>query len=311
MKDTPELDSSLFVPLEETEKQSEKLVRKSRTYWQETWGNLAKNPLAMAGLIFLGLLILLAIIGPILSPYTYDGQDFTVRNQKPSLQHPCGTDKMGRDIFTRILYGARISLTVGLTAAAISVVIGIIYGSFAGYCGGKVDMVMMRIVDFLSGLPALLYIILIMMYLGNNLSSILIALCVTSWIETARLVRSQVLSLKHQDYVLAARAMGASNRTLLAKHLIPNSMGMILVSVTFLVPAAIFSEAFLSFLGIGIQVPVASWGTLANEAIPTLFTQPYQMLFPALTISLTMFALNFLGDGLRDALDPRLKGGDS
>lgn len=305
------LDPKLFVPLEEEEKQGEKLVRQSRTYWQETWLNLKKNSLALAGLLFIIFLVLLAVLGPVISPYTYDGQDFSVRNQKPSWQHFCGTDKMGRDIFTRIMYGARISLSVGFTAAAISVVIGVIYGSLAGYLGGKTDMVLMRIVDFLSGLPALLYIILIMMYLGNSLSSILIALCVTSWIETARLVRSQVLSLKHQDYVLAAKAMGASSRLILFKHLIPNSMGMILVSVTFLVPAAIFSEAFLSFLGIGIQVPVASWGTLANEAIPTLFTQPYQMLFPALTISLTMFALNFLGDGLRDALDPRLKGGGS
>lgn len=242
-----------------------------------------------------------------LSPYTYDGQDFSIRNLKPSLSHPCGTDKMGRDIFVRILYGARISLAVGFTAAAISVVIGVVYGSIAAYCGGRVDLVMMRIVDLLSGIPALLYIILIMMYLGSNLRSILIALCITSWIETARLVRSQALFLKHQGYVVAARAMGASHRRIIFKHLIPNSMSVILVSVTFLVPAAIFSEAFLSFLGIGIQVPVASWGTLANDAIPTLFTQPYQMLFPALTISLTMFALNFIGDGLRDALDPRLK----
>lgn len=302
-----ELDPSLFVPLDEGEKHSDSLVCKSRTYWQEAFHRLMRDRLAIVGLVFIVILILSAIFGPMLSPYTYDGQDFTIRNQKPSLAHPCGTDKMGRDIFTRILYGARISLTVGFVAAAISVVIGVIYGSVAGFFGGRTDMVLMRIVDFLSGLPSLLYIILIMMYLGNSLSSILIALCVTSWIGTARLVRSQVLSLKYQDYVLAAIAMGASTRTILAKHLIPNSIGTILVSLTFLVPSAIFSEAFLSFLGIGIQVPVASWGTLANEAIATLFTQPYQMLFPALVISLTMFALNFVGDGLRDALDPRLK----
>ncbi len=302
-----ELDPSQFTPLSEEDKHAEELARQSRTYWQEGWHRLSRNHLAMAGMVFLVILVILAIFGPMLSPYTYDGQDFSVRNQGPSLSHPCGTDKMGRDIFVRILYGARISLAVGFTAAAISVVLGVIYGSIAAYCGGRVDLLMMRIVDLLSGLPALLYIILIMMFLGSNLRSILIALCITSWIETARLVRSQVLFLKHQDYVVAARAMGASHRRIILKHLVPNSMSVILVSVTFLVPAAIFSEAFLSFLGIGIQVPVASWGTLANDAIPTLFTQPYQMLFPALTISLTMFALNFIGDGLRDALDPRLK----
>lgn len=302
-----EFDPSLFVPLGEDEKHAEELVRQSRTYWQEGWYRLSRNHLAMAGLVFLVILVSLAIFGPMLSPYTYDGQDFSIRNQGPSLSHLCGTDKMGRDIFVRILYGARISLAVGFTAAAVSVALGIIYGSIAAYCGGRVDLLMMRIVDLLSGLPALLYIILIMMFLGSNLRSILIALCITSWIETARLVRSQVLFLKHQDYVVAARSMGASHRRIIYKHLVPNSMSVILVSVTFLVPAAIFAEAFLSFLGIGIQVPIASWGTLANDAIPTLFTQPYQMLFPALTISLTMFALNFIGDGLRDALDPRLK----
>jgi len=168
-------------------------------------------------------------------------------------------------------------------------------------------MVMMRIVDILIGLPSLLYIILIMMFLGNTVQSILIALCLTYWIGTARMVRTQVMTLKNQEFALAAKVLGASDLRILLKHLIPNSMGPIIVTVTFLIPSAIFSEAFLSFLGIGIQVPMASWGTLVNEAIPTIFTQPYQMLFPALAISITIFALNFVGDGLRDALDPRLK----
>jgi oligopeptide transport system permease protein len=168
-------------------------------------------------------------------------------------------------------------------------------------------MIMMRIVDMMISIPDLLYIILVMMFLGNSIQSILIALCITSWIGTARIVRSQVITLKYQEYALASRSIGSSNLRILFKHLIPNSMGPIIVTVTFLVPSAIFSEAFLSFLGIGIQVPIASWGTLVNDAIPTLFTQPYQMLFPALAISITMFSLNFIGDGLRDALDPRLK----
>lgn len=303
----PKPDLSLFIPLNEEEKHTDELVRKSRTYWQEAWHRLSRDPLAITGLVFIVTMTLLAILGPVLSPYTYSGQDFSVRNQVPSFMHLCGTDKMGRDIFVRILYGARISLTIGFTAAVISGCVGVIYGSISGYCGGKTDMFMMRIIDLLSTLPSLLYIILIMMYLGSNLGSILIALCITSWIDTARLVRSQVLALKHEDYVLAAQTLGATDRMILFRHLIPNSVGMIIVSMTFLVPGAIFSEAFLSFLGIGIQVPQASWGTLANEAIPTLFTHPYQMLFPALAICLTMFSFNFIGDGLRDALDPRLK----
>jgi len=167
--------------------------------------------------------------------------------------------------------------------------------------------VLMRIVDILTGVPSLLYIILIMMFLGNTLQSILIALCLTYWIGTARMVRSQVLSLKNQEFALAAKALGASDARILFRHLIPNSMGPIIVTVTFLIPAAIFSEAFLSFLGIGIQVPMASWGTLASEAIPSIFSYPYQILVPTLAISLTMFSFNFIGDGLRDALDPRLK----
>ncbi len=302
-----EIQRSMFVSLDSSEKSTDDILRESRTYWQTAWRKLAKDPLAMAGIIFLAILMLLAIFGPMLSPYAYDAQDYSVRNEGPSLQHPCGTDKMGRDIFVRILYGARISLTVGFVAAIISLGIGILYGGIAGYFGGKVDMIMMRFVDLLIGIPSLLYIILLMMFLGNNIGSILLAICITSWTGTARLVRSQVLSLKHQDYVLAARALGASDKMILFRHLIPNSIGMIIVTVTLLVPQVIFQEAFLSFLGIGIQVPVASWGTLANDAIPTLFTRPYQMLFPALAISFTMFALNFLGDGLRDALDPRLQ----
>jgi oligopeptide transport system permease protein len=242
-----------------------------------------------------------------LSPYTYTHQDFALSNLPPSWAHLCGTDKFGRDIFTRILYGARISLSIGIVAAMISTVFGILYGGIAGYCGGKADMIMMRIVDVLISLPSLLYTIMIMMFLGTNIQSILIAVCFTAWIGTARVVRSQVLSLKDREYVLAARLCGANSRQILLRHLIPNAIGPTIVSTAFIVPSAIFSEAFLSFLGIGIQVPMASWGTLANEAIPMMREFPYQIVFPVLAISLTMFALNFIGDGLRDALDPHLR----
>ncbi|WP_343796178.1 ABC transporter permease [Bacillus carboniphilus] len=286
---------------------SEYIARPSKSYWADAWSRFRKDPLAMFGLCVVILITLAAIFGPMFSEYTYDGQDIENGNQGPSAEHWFGTDKFGRDIFIRTLYGARISLTIGFVAAAINMVIGVIYGGISGFFGGRIDMIMMRIVDMLIGIPDLLYIILVMLFLGNSLQSIIIALCITSWIGTARIVRSQVITLKHQEYALAARCIGSSQFRILFKHLFPNSMGPIIVTVTFLVPSAIFAEAFLSFLGIGIQVPIASWGTLVNDAIPTIFTEPYQMLFPALAISITMFSLNFIGDGLRDALDPRLK----
>ncbi len=296
-----------FLPLDSSSLDAEEIARPSVSYWADAWRRFKKDPLAMAGLTFILFMALFAIFGPILSPYTYDGQDLSAQNLSPSLSHWFGTDKFGRDIFVRVLYGARISLTIGVTAAFINLIIGVVYGGVSAYCGGMVDMVMMRIVDILIGIPSLLYIILIMLFLGNSIQSILIALCLTYWIGTARLVRSQVLSLKNQEFALAAKALGVSDLRILFRHLIPNSLGPIIVTVTFLIPQAIFSEAFLSFLGIGIQVPKASWGTLANEAIPAIFSYPYQMFFPALAISLTMFSLNFIGDGMRDALDPRLR----
>ena len=182
-----------------------------------------------------------------------------------------------------------------------------LYGGLSGYIGGRTDMIMMRIVDILTSLPSLLYIVLIMLVFGSNMASVILALCFTSWIGTARVVRSEVMRLKHSEYVLAARLSGANTRQLLLSHLIPNAMGPIIVSTAFLIPNAIFSESFLSFLGIGIQAPMASWGTLANDAIPMMLSQPYQMFFPVLAICLTMFSFNFIGDGMRDALDPRMK----
>ncbi len=302
-----ELPKELFVPIDRAEQQMEDFVRPSTSYWHDVWQRFRKDKLALIGMIFILLMVLLAIFGPMVSPYSYDGMDMLGGNQKPNAVHWFGTDKFGRDIFTRVLYGARISLTVGVVAAAINLIIGVIYGSVSGYFGGRVDMIMMRIVDILIGLPSLLYIVLMMLVLGSNIGSVILALCITSWIGTARVVRGQVLTLKHAEYVLASKLAGANNRRILFTHLLPNSMGPIIVSTAFLVPSAIFSEAFLSFLGIGINVPMASWGTLANEAIPMLASQPYQLFFPVLAICLTMFSLNFIGDGLRDSLDPRLK----
>lgn len=286
---------------------AEEIVRESSTYWQDVWRRFRKDPLAIFGLCVILVMTVACIVVPIFSPYTYSGMDLTNMNATPSLAHPCGTDQMGRDLFIRILYGARISLSIGLVAAAINFVIGVVYGGVAGYVGGKADMVMMRIVDILIALPSMLYIVLIMLVLGSSVTSVIIALCFTSWIGTARVVRSEVMRLKHSEYVLAARLSGANLWKLLVSHLIPNAMGPIIVSTAFLIPSAIFSEAFLSFLGIGIQAPMASWGTLANDAQSTLLTFPHQMIFPVLAICITMFSFNFIGDGLRDALDPKLK----
>ena len=218
-----------------------------------------------------------------------------------------GTDYLGRDLWTRLWRGTRISLFIAIISVLTNVVIGVVYGSVAGYYGGKVDMVMMRIVDILIALPSMLYTVLIMLVLGSSVGTVILALCFTSWIGTARIVRSEVMRLKHSEYVLAARLSGAKFWNLLVSHLIPNAMGPIIVSTAFLIPSAIFSEAFLSFLGIGIQAPMASWGTLANDAQSTLLTYPHQMIFPVLAICITMFSFNFIGDGLRDALDPKLK----
>lgn len=297
----------MFEKLDNLEKSTDDIASPSVSYWENAWIRLKKDPLAVAGMVFIVIMCLAAIFGPMIIPYEYDYMEISIQNQGPSLQHWFGTDKFGRDIFVRTLYGARISLTIGFVAAFLNGFIGVLYGGVAGFLGGKIDMALMRIVDVITSVPSLLYIILIMMYLGNNIQSILIALCLTYWTGTARQVRSQILSLKHQDFVLASRVIGETKFQILTGHLIPNSIGPIIVSVTFLIPSAIFQEAFLSFLGIGIQVPMASWGTLANDAIPALFTNPYQMFFPVLAISLTMLSLNFIGDGLRDALDPRLK----
>lgn len=301
------LDAAMFQIDQKDDGSAEAVVRPSTTYWHDVWQRFRKDPLALFGLFVILFMGIACIFVPMFSKYSYSGMDLSNMNASPSLAHLCGTDQMGRDLFIRIMYGARISLSIGIVAAAINFAIGVLYGGVAGYVGGKADMVMMRVVDILISLPSMLYIVLIMLVLGSSVTSVIIALCFTSWIGTARVVRSEVMHLKHAEYVLAARLSGGKLWSLLTAHLIPNAMGPIIVSTAFLIPSAIFSEAFLSFLGIGIQAPMASWGTLANDARSTLLTYPYQMIFPVLAICVTMFSLNFIGDGLRDALDPRLK----
>lgn len=300
-----QLPPEAFELLPDSEKNADFVAMESRSFFQDAWSNFRKNKLALVSLYFILFVCLLAVLVPILSPYTYDGMDTTAMNQLPSLQHWFGTDKFGRDIFVRVMYGARISLSVGFAAAGINLVIGVIYGGVAGYLGGRADLIMMRVVDMLYSIPSLLYVILIMLVFGSNMFSVLLGICVSSWVGMARLVRTQVLSLKEQEFSLAAFVMGASRARILFKHLIINSIGPIIVSLTMMVPSAIFQESFLGFVGIGISAPMSSWGTLANEARMVLNSYPLQIVWPVLSICLTMLALNFLGDGLGEALDPK------
>ena len=282
-----DIEDSEFARLDDSEKDSEFVAVESKTYFQDAWGRFKKNKLALVSLVFMAVVILFAVFAPMFSPYTYDGQDLTCRNALPNAAHWFGTDKFGRDIFVRIMYGARISLSVGFAAALLNLVIGVAYGAICGYFGGKVDMILMRLVDIIYSVPTLLYVILIMLIFGSNIFSMLLAIGISSWVGMARLVRGQILTLKEQEYALAAYVIGAST--------------------TLMVPNAIFTEAFLAFVGIGISIPQASWGTMANDARSLIQSQPIQIIWPVLAICLTMLSLNFIGDGLSEALDPKKK----
>ncbi len=261
----------------------------------------------MFALFTLLFLILMALFGPLLTPYTYYETHLPLKNQPPSLEFWFGTDELGRDLFTRVWWGARISLFVGITAAVIDLIIGVIYGSIAGLWGGKVDEILMRFADIIYSIPYLLVVILLTVMLGSGLVTIILALTFTGWISMARIVRGQILQLKEMDYASAAYAIGASRSRILFRHLLPNAVGSIITTMTFTIPLAIFSEAFLSFLGLGIQAPIASWGTMAADGLSALMYFPWRLFFPAFFISLTMLCFNLVGDGVRDAFDPRLK----
>ena len=273
--------------------------------WSDAVSRLIKNKAAMVGAIILFVLILCAIFAPYIAPYSYSFQNLDLGASPPSSEHLLGTDILGRDLLSRILYVARISLMVGFVATGVALVIGVSWGIVAGYFGGRIDSIMMRIVDVLYGLPFIIFIILLMVIFGRNLWLLFGAIGAVEWLTMARIVRGQVMSLKNQEFVLAAKAMGVSNLTMFRRHLLPNILGPIAVYATLTIPQVMLLESFLSFLGLGIQPPMSSWGTLIKDGVESMEEFSWLLIYPGITFTITLFALNFFGDGLRDALDPK------
>ncbi|WP_371822876.1 ABC transporter permease [Cohnella sp. LGH] len=304
---TNALRPDMFQPLDRDSRTSEKIERKRLTAWQDIRMRLYSNKLAMTGFWITVAVIVFALFAPLLYPYDHFTNDLSKTNLPPSLEHWFGTDDLGRDLFERTWKGAQISLFVGVMAALIDLIIGIIYGGIMGYYGGKVDEIMNRFAEILYAIPYLLVVILLLVVMEPSLTTIIVAMSITGWINMAWIVRGQIMQLKNQEYALASKALGAGAMRIIFRHLIPNAMGPILVTMTLTVPSAIFTEAFLSFLGLGVQSPVASWGTMINDGVKSMTLYPWRLFFPAFFLSLTMFAFNVFGDGVRDAFDPKLK----
>ncbi|MCL4862243.1 MAG: ABC transporter permease [Caldilineaceae bacterium] len=281
--------------------------RRERTLWVDAARRFARNKLSMVALFLALALIIMALFAPWLAPTHYDDQNYSVSWQRPSAQFPLGTDPFGRDLLSRIIYGARISLSVALVVNLVSFVVGMPIGALAGWYGGAIDYVLMRLVDLMSAFPTLLFALLMLSTIGGGLFNIYLALSITSWIGIARLIRGQFLSLREQDYVLAARATGTPTWRILLRHLTPNALAPVIVSLTLGIPAAIMGEAGLSFLGIGVDPPTPSWGKMVSEYLPYIQTNWYLSTFPAIMIALTMYAFTLMGDGLQDALNPQAK----
>ena len=266
---------------------------------------LTTNKLSLFSLIYIVSLVVMALITPFIAPFDYAYQDLSLGASAPSADHLLGTDTLGRDLLTRMMYGSRISLMVGFLATSVALVIGVIWGTVAGFSGGKTDAIMMRIVDTLYGIPFIILIILLMVIFGRNLILLFLAIGAVEWLTMARIVRSQVLNLSKQEFILSAEAMGVSKISIVFRHLIPNAMGPVIVYATLTVPQIMLLEAFLSFLGLGVQPPLSSWGLLIRDGAVSMEEYWWLLIFPSLAFSLTLFSLNFIGDGLRDAIDPR------
>lgn len=310
---------------------------KGTSLWGDAWRRLLKNKLAVFGLIVLGIMLIAVVVGPVIIYQTsgltadYIPKDGDlIKSFPPSLQHPMGTDEAGRDLLARVLQGGRISIMVGIISTVVSLIVGVTYGAIAGYLGGRIDNVMMRIVDMIYAIPYILIVIVLLSVFGgrntpdwiewlstklsgvgnqglNQIFLLFFALGLVSWLTMARVVRGQILSLKNQEFVMAAKATGVSTFGIIFKHLIPNTLGPVVVYATLTVPSVMLTEAFLSYLGLGVQAPYASWGSLASDGIKNIAIFPWQLLFPGITMALTLFSLNFVGDGIRDALDPQTR----
>ncbi len=280
---------------------------RGRALSTDVWETLKKNRAAFVATLLLAVMSVMVVVAPILSPYAFDATDFDRISVGPSLStlHLFGTDALGRDLFVRTMYGGRISLMVGLVATAVSLVIGMAWGATAGFIGGRSDHVMMRIVDVLYAMPFMFFVILLMVFFGRSIVLVFVAIGAINWLGMARIVRGQTLSLKEKEFVEAARAGGLSNVKIVLHHIVPNLLGVVAVYVTLTIPQVILVESFLSFLGLGVQEPMTSWGALVNEGAQEMETAPWMLIFPGAFLATTLFCLNFIGDGLRDALDPR------
>jgi oligopeptide transport system permease protein len=286
---------------------SDAIVRPNINYWQDAWRRLKKNPIAMISLVVLILLIIMVIIGPYIRGYDFISINSKDKNLGSSAKYWFGTDSLGRDLFSRVWYGARVSITVALVCAIIQIVVGSIYGGIMAYFGGWVDEILMRVIELINSIPSLLITILLMMVLGNGVFALLVAISITSWCGTARQIRGQIMQLRESEYVLAAELIGCSPIRVILKHLIPNTIGILILNTSTSIPQFIFTEAGLSFLGMGIQVPHTSLGVLISLGQQSMEFYPSQVFYPALVLCITVLAFNLLGDGLRDALDPRLR----
>lgn len=294
---------ALNVPL-----QLQKETRPHRTLWQDAVRRFFRNRLAVMGFVIVVFFLFLAIFADVIAPYRYDKVDFTKVRLFPFIDpaHPLGTDELGRDMLSRLIYGARTSMIVGLSVQTVAVVIGVTLGGLAGYLGAKVDFLISRLIDVMTAFPGLLFAILLITVAGGGLRNVVIALSITSWIGIARLTRGQILSLREKEFIEAARCLGVSGRRIIFGHLVPNSLSPLLVAVSFGIPAAIFGEAGLSFLGIGVNDPIASWGKMVGSSQAYISVYWHMGLFPTLMIAISMLGFSFMGDGLRDALDPKL-----
>ncbi|OIK08370.1 peptide ABC transporter permease [Bacillus sp. MUM 116] len=340
MTNHEKIPKELFEPAHVDVSKSEKIAKPSLTFWQDSWLRVRKNKGAVISLVITVLLIIMAFVGPLLTPYAYDDQNTPHANLPPRIQglenihwlpfdgtlknrqgvelHPYetkhvkeyywfGTDGLGRDLFARIWKGTQISLLIAFFAALIDMLIGVTYGAISGYVGGKTDSVMQRIVEVIMGIPNLIVVVLMILVLKAGIIPIILALSITGWVSMSRVVRAQVLKYKNMEYVLASKTLGATDASIIFKHMIPNMFGVIIINTMFSIPNAIFFEAFLSFIGLGLQEPHASLGTLINDGFRGMIAFPYQMIIPAIMISLIMIAFNLIADGLRDALDPKMR----